>query len=102
MTPQPANSGPDPALLGEPFARVLPAFLRPLAAAGIATLLAVLLFQLNLTARRNSITWDEDDHVYAGYMSWKHADFGLNPEHPPQVKLLAALPLLELPLPMPP
>jgi hypothetical protein len=34
-------------------------------------------------------------------MSWKHADFGLNPEHPPLVKLVAALPLLNLPLKMP-
>jgi predicted membrane-bound dolichyl-phosphate-mannose-protein mannosyltransferase len=75
--------------------------LRPLLVAGVATLLAVLLFQLNLTARRNSTTWDEDDHIYAGYMSWKLADFGLNPEHPPLVKLLAALPLLELPLRLP-
>jgi hypothetical protein len=39
---------------------------------------------------RNSFTWDEDDHIYSGYMSWKHGDFGLNPEHPPLVKLIAA------------
>jgi hypothetical protein len=34
-------------------------------------------------------------------MSWKHGDFGLNPEHPPLVKLLAAMPLLQLPVKMP-
>ena len=34
-------------------------------------------------------------------MSWKHADFGLNPEHPPLVKLLGTLPLLPMPLTMP-
>jgi tetratricopeptide (TPR) repeat protein len=34
-------------------------------------------------------------------MSLKHGDFGLNPEHPPLVKMLAALPLLDLPLKMP-
>jgi 4-amino-4-deoxy-L-arabinose transferase-like glycosyltransferase len=34
-------------------------------------------------------------------MSWKHADFGLNPEHPPLVKLVAALPLLDMPIKMP-
>jgi hypothetical protein len=34
-------------------------------------------------------------------MSWKHGDFGLNPEHPPLVKLIAALPLLHLPVKMP-
>src|SRR5208282_4488070 len=70
-------------------------------ALGVVALLAVLLFQLAFSANRNSITWDEDDHIYAGYMSWKHGDFGLNPEHPPLVKLVAALPLLDMPLKMP-
>jgi hypothetical protein len=69
---------------------------------GVACFLAVLILQFVLTARANSITWDEDDHIYAGYMSWKHGDFGLNPEHPPLVKLLAAVPLLNLSLKMPP
>src|SRR5215475_6398214 len=69
---------------------------------GVCVLLAVVFLQLLFTARRNSITWDEDDHIYAGYMSWKHADFGLNPEHPPLVKMLAALPLLNMPLTLPP
>jgi 4-amino-4-deoxy-L-arabinose transferase-like glycosyltransferase len=68
---------------------------------GVAALLAVLVFQLTFSTRRNSITWDEDDHIYAGYMSWKHADFGLNPEHPPLVKLIATLPLLNMPLKVP-
>jgi hypothetical protein len=54
------------------------------------------MLQLILSVRRNSITWDEDDHIYAGYMSWKRADFGLNPEHPPLVKMLAAVPLLNM------
>jgi hypothetical protein len=69
---------------------------------GVACFLAVIILQFVLTARANSITWDEDDHIYAGYMSWKHADFGLNPEHPPLVKLWATLPLLDLSLKMPP
>ncbi len=69
---------------------------------GVACFLAILVLQFVLTARANSITWDEDDHIYAGYMSWKHGDFGLNPEHPPLVKLLAAVPLLNLSLKMPP
>jgi hypothetical protein len=34
-------------------------------------------------------------------MSLKHADFGLNPEHPPLVKMLAAVPLLSMDLKMP-
>ena len=68
----------------------------------VSVLLAVLFLQLAFSARRNSITWDEDDHIYAGYMSWKHADFGLNPEHPPLIKLVSTLPLLNMPLKLPP
>jgi len=68
---------------------------------GVVALLAVLMVELAFSANRNSITWDEDDHIYAGYMSWKHGDFGLNPEHPPLVKSVAALPLLNMPLKMP-
>jgi len=34
-------------------------------------------------------------------MSWKTGDFGLNPEHPPMVKMLAALPILGMPLQVP-
>lgn len=70
--------------------------------AGVASLLIVLFIQLATSTYRNSLTWDEDDHIFAGYMSLKHADFGLNPEHPPLVKMLAALPLLPLHLQEPP
>ena len=72
-----------------------------LVVAGVACLLAILLIQLALSVRRASQTWDEGDHIFAGYMSWKRADFGLNPEHPPLVKLLATVPLLTLPLRVP-
>jgi 4-amino-4-deoxy-L-arabinose transferase-like glycosyltransferase len=68
---------------------------------GVCSGLSILLLQLVLTIRTESITWDEDDHLYAGYMSVKTADFGLNPEHPPLVKMLAALPILHMPLRMP-
>jgi hypothetical protein len=74
---------------------------RGLVILGVASLLAILLIQLALTIRTESITWDEDDHLYAGYMSLKTADFGLNPEHPPLVKMLAAVPLLNMSLRMP-
>jgi tetratricopeptide (TPR) repeat protein len=70
-------------------------------ASGVLILLILFFLQLFFSARRDSITWDEDDHIFAGYMSWKHADFGLNPEHPPLVKLVAALPLLHMPLKVP-
>src|SRR5579862_2347919 len=68
---------------------------------GFVLLLALLAVQLAWAAKRNSITWDEDDHIYAGYMSLRHGDFGLNPEHPPLVKQLAALPTLPMTLKMP-
>src|ERR1700751_1370415 len=57
--------------------------------------LLLLLFgwQLASTVRQESLTWDEGDHIFAGYMSVKHHDFGLNPEHPPLVKMVASVPL---------
>ncbi len=51
---------------------------------------------------RESLTFDEDDHMFAGYMMWKTADYGLNPEHPPLVKLLATVPVLGEKLWVPP
>ncbi len=74
---------------------------RGLRTAGVAFLLTILALQLALSARRESQTWDEACHIFAGYSYWTHADFGDNPEHPPLVKLLAALPLLRLPLKVP-
>ena len=75
---------------------------RAAVALGVVALLAVLVLQLAFSIRQQSITWDEDDHVYSGYMSLKTGDFGLNPEHPPLVKMLAALPLLSMDLKVPP
>src|ERR1044071_665099 len=60
---------------------------------GVVLLLLVLEFQLLYSVRQESLTWDEGDHIFAGYMSLKHHDFGLNPEHPPLVKMVAAVPL---------
>jgi len=72
-----------------------------LIAASVGCLLIILSLQLLLSIRQESQTWDEADHIYAGYRSWTDADFGLNPEHPPMVKLLATLPLLSSPLTKP-
>jgi 4-amino-4-deoxy-L-arabinose transferase-like glycosyltransferase len=60
---------------------------------GVTLLLLVLEGQLLYSVRQESLTWDEGDHIFAGYMSLKHHDFGLNPEHPPLVKMIAAVPL---------
>lgn len=43
-----------------------------------------------------SATVDEVAHLPAGYSYWVTHDFRMNPEHPPLVKLLAAIPLLVL------
>jgi len=67
-----------------------------------ASLLLILCVELALTARRESQTWDEGCHIFAGYNYWKSANFGDNPEHPPLVKLLVALPLLPMTLKAPP
>jgi hypothetical protein len=68
---------------------------------GASLLLIVLCAELALSAKQQSQTSDEACHILAGYRSWKNYDFGINPEHPPLVKLVAALPLLHLPLQVP-
>ncbi len=67
---------------------------RTLVAVSVACFVIYFIVQFALLSRANSVSWDEPDHTYAGYMSWKHGDFGLNPQHPPLVKYLATLPLL--------
>ena len=47
-----------------------------------------------LTIHRMSPTFDECNHSFAAYMMLHTGDYGLNPEHPPLVKYLAALPTL--------
>jgi 4-amino-4-deoxy-L-arabinose transferase-like glycosyltransferase len=56
----------------------------------------VLLFfaQCVHTAKTDSVSWDESQHLFSGWLSWKHADFGFNPEVPPLVKMWCAIPLL--------
>jgi len=47
--------------------------------------------------QRESITIDEFAHTGAGVSYWQKLDMRLNEEHPPLSKLLAGLPLTELP-----
>ena len=61
------------------------------------TAVALLVIQATLAltiVHRESLTYDEGDHMFAGYMMWKAGDYGLNPEHPPLAKLLATVPIL--------
>ncbi|HKV35436.1 MAG TPA: glycosyltransferase family 39 protein [Pyrinomonadaceae bacterium] len=62
--------------------------------AALCLLLIVLSLQLFFSVRRESQTWDEGNHIFTGYRTWTHRDYGLNPEHPPLVKLLTTTPLL--------
>jgi hypothetical protein len=41
----------------------------------------------------NSAVFDEGMHIAAGYRYWQCADYGINPEHPPLAKLVAAAPI---------
>ena len=70
--------------------------LRPAYRMAVVGLLALIAVQIFFSTRQESQTFDESDHLYAGYEYWKHADFGRNPEHPPLAKLVAAAGLLAL------
>ena len=63
----------------------------------IGTGLIVLFIVLSMGAtRRKAPVFDETLHLFAGYAYLKWGDFGINPEHPPLAKMLAALPLVAL------
>jgi predicted membrane-bound mannosyltransferase len=68
----------------------------------VGALILIYWAQMLHAIRGESLTWDEGDHIFAGYESLKTHDFGFNPEHPPMVKMIAALPLLSLDLRVPP
>jgi len=71
-------------------------------AGAVIALLAVIFIQIFLMARANSATWDEPDHIYSAYLQATRGDFGLNPEHPPLIKYIGALPLLKMQFKIPP
>ena len=50
--------------------------------------------QLWFHAIRTSVTVDEPNHILAAYRHLQCGDFGINPEHPPLLKMLAAAPLM--------
>ncbi|ADW70394.1 ArnT family glycosyltransferase [Granulicella tundricola] len=69
---------------------------RILTVLAVVVLLAAMVGQIVHAIKGESLTWDEGDHIFAGYESWKAHDYSLNPEHPPMVKMVATLPLLGL------
>lgn len=60
----------------------------------VLLLFGLFAFQLWFHAARVSATTDEPTHILAGYMNLRCGDFGINTEHPPLLKLLAASPLM--------
>jgi hypothetical protein len=56
-------------------------------------LFAAFAYQLYYHAVATSATVDEPFHILAGHRHLQCGDFGINPEHPPLAKLLAAVPL---------
>lgn len=61
-------------------------------------LFAIFAFQLWMHATRASATIDEPTHLYAGFRHLSCGDFEINHEHPPLLKIVAALPLLSMDL----
>jgi len=59
----------------------------------VAALFALFAFQLWFHAVRASSTIDEGAHILAGHRHWQCKDFGINPEHPPLLKMLGSAPL---------
>jgi tetratricopeptide (TPR) repeat protein len=68
-------------------------FLSPLI---LAALLLLFAFLAITSATRQAPTVDEPVHLLGGYSYLKWGDYRVNPEHPPLVKIWAALPLLGL------
>src|ERR1700753_4479602 len=65
--------------------------------------LVILLFFIACvqTARHDSVSWDESQHLYSGWLSWERGDFGYNPEVPPLIKMWDAIPLLRTDIKVP-
>ena len=74
----------------------VPKINRALTALFVGLLLTAMLLQAVLSMRLLSATTDETAHLPSGYSYLETGDLRLNPQHPPLIKLLAALPLLAL------
>lgn len=61
--------------------------------AACALLLGLFVLRADHVARTTSQTFDEGAFYVAGVSYWRTGDFRLNPDHPPAVKLLWAIPV---------
>jgi hypothetical protein len=68
------------------------------AAAGVAVYVALCVAAM----RWSACTFDEPIHLPPGWVSWTLGDHRMNPDHPPLLRKVAALPLLPLDLKMDP
>lgn len=59
----------------------------------VVLMLVGMALEIAVSVHGESVSWDEGDHLFSGYMSLRTHDFGLNPEHPPMAKMVAGLPL---------
>ncbi|RJP72860.1 MAG: hypothetical protein C4539_02900 [Ignavibacteriales bacterium] len=62
-------------------------------------LIVILFIQLYMAANKNSATFDEPAHIYAGYLQWEHDYYTLNP---PLTRYMLTAPLLGMNLKEPP
>ena len=68
----------------------------------VACILLSIMFLISfLSIRGDSLTMDELSHIPAGYSYLSQKDFRINPEHPPLIKDISAIPLLFLNLNFP-
>jgi len=99
---RPAAASPAAPNAAPPAAPADPPGLLDRRAGGFAALLLLLLgLQGVIFITESSQTSDEAAHLAAGYSYLVAGDYRLNPEHPPLIKMLAALPLLPLRLDFP-
>lgn len=60
----------------------------------VTLLLGAMFFMALASMKNDSLTFDEVAHIPAGYSYLTQKEYRLNPEHPPLIKDIAALPLL--------
>lgn len=66
---------------------------RRFAWSALAVAAVMYVISLCVYVTHTSAAFDEGMHITAGYRYWECGDFGINPEHPPLVKLVAAWPV---------
>jgi len=69
---------------------------QPLFIVIVTVLVIFFALELLLHAKYTSVTIDEQVHILAGYRYWECGDYGINPEHPPLLKLVATWPIRSL------